>query len=413
MRAVRRIRSYIRFLGPGIITGAADDDPSGITTYSIVGASTGYNLLWLSLYTIPMAVAVQVMSARIGLVTKQGLAKIIKEHYGLLIILASAFVVLASNIVTIAADLAGSAAAINLLVPRIKIGYLVPAVAILTAVSEVFISYKMLERYLKWVLLVLLSYVFAGFLSHPNWATALYHTIFPRLVFDKTQLTAAVAFLGTTISPYLFFWQTSQEVEELKAEKLNYVTRGKMRARVNEVNLGFIYSNTLTFFIVLTTAATLHREGITNIQTAAQAARALRPLAGNVSELLFTIGLVASGLLAIPVLAASNAYVVAELFGWNEGLSKKVSNAPRYYLTIVISIIVGIAIDYVNINPFQAMYYSQVFVGILTPVLVIVIMLVSNNKKIMGDHVNGLLANLFGAVTILAMITAAVLFFIL
>lgn len=413
MGMVKSIRRLLKFMGPGIITGASDNDPAGISTYSVTGASTGYNLLWLSLFTLPLIAAVQVMAAKIGLVTKKGLTTVIKNNYGLPVVVASVVTLIISNIITIGADLAGMAAAVNLLVPRLKIVVLVPIVAILTALIEVFFSYKLLERYLKWVLLILASYIFAGLFSHPNWSRVLYHTIVPTLELDKTTLTAVVAVLGTTLSPYLFFWQASEEIEELKAEHRQRVSRKRLRERLIEVDFGFFFANLVFFFIILTTAATLNRAGITNIETAAQAAQALRPIAGNQSYLLFSIGLIASGLLAIPVLAGSTAYAVAELFNWREGLDLKARSAPGFYGILVLSVLIGTGINLIKISPIQALYYSQVILGVITPILLTVILLASNNKKIMGDHTNGLTINIIGAITIASMAIAAVLFLLL
>ncbi|HZD60967.1 MAG TPA: Nramp family divalent metal transporter [Anaerolineae bacterium] len=413
MNIVKRVREYLRFLGPGIITGASDNDPAGISTYSVVGAATGYGLLWLSLFTLPMLIAVQDMSAKIGLVTRRGLAEVIKENYGITVLIISVIAILISNTVTIGADLAGIAAAINLLIPGVKVAFLVPIAAIFIAALEVFVSYKTFERYLKWVLLILVAYIFAGIFAHPNWLLALYHTLVPTLQLDKAQLTAVVAVLGTTLSPYLLFWQASQEVEELKERDEEAVAAKELRSRILEVDFGFFFANLIFFFIILTTAATLNQEGITNIQTAEQAAQALRPIAGDASYLLFSIGLVASGLLAIPVLAGSTAYVVAELFGWREGLREKVRQAPGYYFTLVTSILAGISINFIKLNPIQAIYYSQVLLGIITPILLVVIMLISNDRIIMGDHVNGLPTNILGALAIIAMAGAATLFFVL
>ncbi|MHB8841350.1 MAG: Nramp family divalent metal transporter [Candidatus Aquicultor sp.] len=413
MGAVNSIRAFLRFLGPGVITGASDNDPAGISTYSVTGASTGYDLLWLSVFTLPLIIAVQVMSAKIGLVTRKGLARVIKENCGLPVVAISVIVLLVSNIVTIGADLAGMASAINLLVPRLRIAVLVIVIAFFTAVIEIFVSYKLFERYLKWVLLVLVTYILAGFYAHPDWSQALRHTFIPTLNFDKAHLTALVAVFGTTVSPYLFFWQTSQEIEELKAEKRQRFSQKMLRERLIEVDFGFLFANIVFYFIILTTAATLHQAGIANIETAAQAAEALKPIAGSASTLLFAIGIIASGLLAIPVLAGSTAYVVAELFDWPEGLSLRARRAPGFYGILVLSVLIGTGIDFVNISPIQALYYSQVIVGIITPALLIVITLIANNKKILGNHVNGLLTNSIAIITVIAMTAAAILFFVL
>jgi Mn2+/Fe2+ NRAMP family transporter len=350
------------------------------------------------------------MCARVGLIAREGLGTAIKDNYGKTMLIISAFAVLIPNLVTIGADLAGMAAGINLLVPRFPISAMVPVVAIIIAVVEILASYKTIERYLKWLLLILFAYVFAGFLAQPDWGQALYHTIIPTVKFDKTTLTAIIAVLGTTISPYLFFWQASEEVEEIQDEGAQAISKQELRSRLQEVSVGFTFTNIVFFFIILTTAATLNKQGIMSITSARQAAEALAPIAGNASSLLFALGIIGSGILAVPVLAGSTAYVVSEIFGWREGLNEKLRKAPGFYTVLVVSILIGTSIDLLHISPIGALYYSQVIGGLLVPILLVVIMRISNNKEIMNAHVNSRLMNVIGYTAIVSMTLAALLF---
>lgn len=414
-RARQRLRKAIRYLGPGLITGASDNDPSGISTYSVAGASLGYALLWMSVFTLPLSMAVQDMCAKVGLVTKKGLATVIKEHYGTGFHFLTATIVIISNVATIGADLAGMAAGINLLIPSFFLSpsLLIPVIALSLATAEIYLSYRTIERYLKWTLILLFAYIAAGFLSHPDWGPVLHSTLIPVIRTDKLFITTIVAILGTTITPYLFFWQASQEVEEITWLHEKRISSAEYRGRMLEVDIGFIFTNIIFFFIILTSAATLNKAGITNIQTAGQAAQALKPVAGNLSFALFAMGLIAAGTLAIPVLAGSTAYVVAELMGWQEGLDKPFRKAPGYYGIIMASIFIGIGIDLVRFSAIKSMFYSQVLNGLLAPVLLVMILNICNDKGIMREHVNGRWMNLFGFLALASMTAAAIIFIIL
>lgn len=399
---MKSIRRFLRNLGPGLVTGAADNDPSGIATYSIAGAKSGYGLLWLSVLTLPMTIAVQGMCAKIGLVTRHGLATVIKRNYPPWVLYLMATLLIISNIPIIAADLLGVAAGFNLLLPNISIGTFVIPVAIVILLVELFESYNTLERTLKWLTLIFFTYVAAGFLAHPVWSEALKNTFIPHIELNSTFIAIALALLGTTITPYLFFWQSSEEVEELHSKRADT----SIKNMLIDVNAGMLFLHLIFYFVILTAAATLFTHGVT-IETAADAARALEPLAGGAASTLFAIGLIGAGLLAVPVLAGSTAFVLAETFGWREGFEQRVRKAPGFYSTIIVSMVVGVLIAVSGINVIAAIFYSQVLAGIIAPVLLVLILLVCNNRKIMGQQVNGWFFNTFGGLTVGIMTTAA------
>src|SRR5665213_1328732 len=328
-RTGNRILAYWRMLGPGLVTGAADDDPSGIATYSQTGAAYGLQLIWMALFTLPMAIIVQEMCARIGLVTGRGLGENIRRAFPKPILYICMVLLFAANTFNIAADISAMAGGIQLLVPGLNFVFIVVAFAVLCLGLQIFLSYPLYSRYLKILALVLLSYVATGLIIHLNWGDVLSHTVLPSITFSKDQIFLVCAILGTTISPYLFFWQTSQEVEEdiekgrTTVQKRKGSSDAEIRSMRVDVISGMFVSELVMFFIIAVCASTLFTHGITTIQTAAQAAAALRPLAGDWAYLLFALGIIGTGLLSIPVLAGSSAYALAETFHWHEGLSKK------------------------------------------------------------------------------------------
>lgn len=392
------LRRFFRNLGPGLVTGSADNDPSGISTYSVAGAKTGYGLLWLAVLTLPMTIAVQGMAAKVGFVTRKGLAAVIKQYYPRPVLYAAASLLVISNIPIIAADLLGIAAGLNLLLPQIPLVAFVVPIAVLIFAAEVFENYHRLERALKWLTLIFFTYVAAGLLAGPDWAAALSNTVIPHIEFNTTYFAIIVAMLGTTITPYLFFWQSSEEVEEL------HDRHGKttMRNMLIDVNAGMIYLHVIFYFVILTTAATLFSSGI-EINTAADAAEALKPLAGEASSLLFGIGLIGAGLLAVPVLTGSTAFVLAETFGWREGFEHRVRKAPGFYATLAVSMALGVIIAISGVDVIDALFYSQVLAGIIAPILLVLLLLICNNRKIMGNKTNGWFFNLFGVITVVVM----------
>lgn len=396
-----KLKSFVRELGPGLVTGAADDDPSGIATYSQAGAAFGYGLLWTALITLPLMTAVQLMCARIGLVTRHGLAAVLREHYSRWLLWFACLLLFTANTINIAADLGGMAAAARMLsgIPAV---WFVPAFTLLILVLLIFGSYRSMTRVFKWLTLVLFAYVIAGFVANPDWDTVLGEVIRPRIVFSRDYLLTFVAILGTTISPYLFFWQAAQnaEQEEYIEKKIEgrprRALRRELRASQRDVVTGMFISNLIMFFIVLTAGATLHQAGQTDIQTAEQAAAALRPLAGNAAYLLFTLGLVGTGMLAVPVLAGSAAYALAEAGAWNRGMSEKVHDARNFYGVIVVAMLIGMALNFAHLNAVKLLFWTAVINGLLAPPLIVILLFVCNNPRVMGEHRNGWKLNLFG-----------------
>ncbi len=400
-------------LGPGLITGASDDDPSGIGTYTQAGASFGFATLWTALVTLPMMAAVQFICAKIGMVSGMGLAAVLRKHYAHWVVYVSVSLLVIANTINAGTDIGAIAAAINLLVPIPAIALVVP-IAIGIVGFQIFGSYALISRIFKWLTLTLFAYIAAAFLAKPHWRAVLWSTVVPMIHFDHLYLMTLVAILGTTISPYLFFWQASQEVEEefkmgreTLAERKGATDREIKIAEI-DVNLGMFLSNAVMYFIILATAATLFKAGKTNIQTATEAAEALKPLSSGLASILFALGLIGSGFLAVPVLTGSSAYAIGEAFGWKCGLDEKLRGAPRFYAIIIVSTFVGMLINFLKIEPVTALFWTAVINGVLAPPLLVMVMLVSNNRKVMGDRVNGKLTNFLGWTTA-AVISAAAL----
>jgi NRAMP (natural resistance-associated macrophage protein)-like metal ion transporter len=396
-----KLKSFVRELGPGLVTGAADDDPSGIATYSLAGAAFGYHLLWTAIVTLPLMTAVQLMCARIGVVTRRGLAAVLREHYSRWLLWFACLLLLVANTINIAADLGGMAAAASMLsgIPSV---WFVPAFTIAILALLIFASYAYMTRIFKWLTLVLFAYVLAAFVANPDWFEVFRETFLPRIQYTHDYLLTFVAILGTTISPYLFFWQAAQnaEQEEHLEKKIEGRPRRAMerelRSSGRDVGAGMFISNLIMFFIILTAGATLHKAGQTNIETAEQAAAALRPLAGNAAYLLFTLGLVGTGVLAVPVLAGSAAYALAEAGAWNAGMSEKIHDARNFYGVIAIAMLIGMAMNFAHFNAVRLLFWTAVINGLLAPPLIIILLFVCNNPKVMGDHRNGWKLNLFG-----------------
>lgn len=405
-----RLKKLLKSLGPGFITGAADDDPSGIGTYSQSGALFGYSQLWTALFTFPLQAAVQEMCGRIGLITGRGLAKVIKDNYSKPILYFSVFLLFFANTVNIGADLGAMASSGQLLIkfPFIIWLFLVTLASILL---QIFISYKTYAKFLKYLTFSLVAYIIAFFVVKQDWNKLIYSTLVPTIVLNREYLLNIVAILGTTISPYLFFWQANQEVEEevekgeLKALDIGApnIKVGEVRAMKLDTIIGMFFSNLIMFFIIATTASTLFVNGISNIETADQAAVALRPIAGDFAYLLFTFGILGTGFLAVPILAGSASYAISETVGWKAGLSKKFSEAKGFYFIIITSIAIGFFVNFLSIKPFALLYYTAILNGLCAPPLLLLILLISNNKKIMGLRSNSFLSNVLGSVIFLAM----------
>jgi len=408
-----RVLVYLKSLGPGLITGASDDDPSGIGTYSQTGAQFGYAQLWMAIFTFPLMTAVQEMCARIALHTGRGLADIIREYYPKAILYISVLLLFIANTINIGADLGAMADSGQSLL-SIPFWIWLVAFTLLIIVLQIFVSYKQYARLLRFLTFSLFTYVLVAFVVSQEWRQVLYSTIIPTIQFNKDYMLNLVAVLGTTISPYLFFWQAAQEVEEeidsgkTTKDTRKGVSRTELKWMRTDVMSGMLVSNLVMWFIIITTASTLFRSGINDIDSASKAAQALRPIAGRFASVLFAAGIVGTGLLAVPILAGSSAYAIAETLRWREGLYLKLRQAWGFYGVIAFSTILGAAMNFVGINPIKALYYTAVINGLVARPLLWLIMLIGNNRKIMEDKVNGRMSNILGWFTTIAMTTAAV-----
>lgn len=413
---VKKAREYWEILGPGLATGASDDDPSGIATYSQTGAKYGLQLNWLAGFTFPLMAVVQEMCARIGLITGRGLAANIRLYFPKWVLYTATVLLFIANVFNIGADFGALAEAVRLFFPNLNYTLIIIAFAVIILGLQIFSSYKVYAKYLKWLALVLLAYVFSTLLIKGlNWGEVGMSLVKPSLDFSREQIILVCGILGTTISPYLFFWQTSQEIEES-------ISRGQtsIKLRQNEVSdqeikdmrvdiwSGMFLSNLAMFFIITACAATLHVAGIQDIQTAAQAAEALRPLAGDNSYLLFAVGIIGVGLLGIPVLAGSASYAISESFGWKEGLGYKLKQASSFYGVIIISIIFGMLLNFIGLDPIKALIYSAVANGLVAPVMLVIIVIISSSKKVMGEKVNGPVTKAVGWITTALMVVAGI-----
>jgi len=402
---------FSQTFGPGLITGASDDDPSGIGTYSSAGAKFGFALLWMVAWLLPMMMAVQEACARIGIVTNKGLAGVLLKHYKKKIVLAAVMLLVVANVINIGADLGAMAVSLRMLLGGnfyvLAIGF-----AIFTVLSEIFIGYHNYVKILKWLTLSVFAYVIAGIIIHPDWLLIWNNAFIPSINFNKEYVFAIIAVFGTTISPYLFFWQASEEVEENKMNGIDCKNKKSVQKRVFnmrlDVSIGMILSNMVAFFIILTTAQVLFQNGITNIESAEQAALALRPLAGDWAYLLFAIGIIGTGLLAIPILAGSGAYALSEIFKWKEGLEIKFSKAKGFYSIITLSVFFGLLLNFFHVNPIRALYWAAFINGIISLPLLVIIMVVGNDKKIMGKETHPLWVKIFGWLAVVFMAAAII-----
>lgn len=389
-----KTKEYWHNLGPGLTTGASDDDPSGIATYSQAGAQYGYQLLWLSVFTFPLMSFVQEMCARIGLVTGRGLAGNIRSHFSRRVLYFCTVLLFAANTINIGADLGAMAKATQLLRPELNFYSLVIFFALFSLALQIFTPYARYAKYLKWLALVLLAYVASAILAKLNWSEVLSAAFTPSIEWSKEQIILICAILGTTISPYLFFWQTSQEVEEQIVEgKTSIASRrgtnpAELKKMRTDVWSGMLLSNIVMFFIIAACGAILFPQGITNIATASDAAEALRPFAGEASYWLFAIGIIGTGLLAIPVLAGAASYGLSEAFGWREGLNRNLHQAKGFYGVMIFSVLIGLAINFTGIDPIKALIYAAVINGVVAAPILALIVLLSSNKHIMGEWKN-------------------------
>lgn len=393
-RAVKKGGNYWHMLGPGLTTGASDDDPSGIATYSQAGAQYGFQFLWMAIFTFPLMAVVQEMCARIGLVTGRGLAGNIRTYFSKKVLYACTMLLFAANSFNIGADLGAMAKGAQLLRPSMNFAALVIGFALVSLMLQIFTPYARYAKYLKWLAMVLLAYIFSAILAKLNWHEVGLAAITPSFHFDKDQLLLICAILGTTISPYLFFWQTSQEIEaQIDRGRTTIVSRmGAKKKEVRHMRIdvwsGMFLSNLVMFFIIAACGGVLYKNGITDITSASQAAEALRPFAGDATYFLFAIGIIGTGLLAIPVLAGASSYAISESLGKRGGLNSKLKQAYAFYGVIIISLLAGLGMNFIGLDPIKALIYSAVGNGIVAPLILFLIVIISSNKRVMGEWVN-------------------------
>jgi len=403
------IKKYWRILGPGLITGASDDDPSGIATYSQAGAGFGFATLWTAIVTFPLMAAVQQMCARIGMVTQEGLTGTIRKKYPKSILYLMVVFSFPAITLNIGSDIHGMGAVANLLIPQIPSFAFSIILAVLLIYFIIKFPYQKFAAVLKWLCLSLLLYVAVPFSVHVDWVEVMKSTLIPTVHFNKAFFEILVAILGTTISPYLFFCQATMEAENISHSNKQVMIDKRILIDMKvDVDFGMLFSNLVMFFIILTTGAVLYKAGIRQIDTVEQAAKALEPLAGKLNYLFFAVGIIGTGLLAIPVLAGSLSYILAETFNWKEGLDKKFHEAKGFYITFIVSIIVGLFMNIFGISPIQALIYTAVLYGLTAPVLIVIIMHICNNKKVMGEFTNKRWENVLGSITLILMSVAAV-----
>ena len=411
------IRRFFANLGPGLITGAADDDPSGVATYSVAGAQLDTSMLWTAFITWPLMGCVQFMCARIGMVTGEGLAGALRKKFPMPLLIIASLALLVANTVNIGSDLSGMAAAGEMLT-RINSHFYVVLFGIAIAAATVMFRYYQIANILKWLALTLFAYVITAFLIGPDWRAVAYDTFVPSWPKGHDAWATLVAILGTTISPYLFFWQSSQEVEEDKAmgrrmlRQRKGATGKEIVNRKVDVATGAFFSNFVMYFIILATALTLHKHGITKIETSKQAAEALLPLAGRFAYLLYTAGLIGVGFLAIPTLAGSAAYAFAETFHWKQGLDQKLKHARAFYAVVTLSTLIGIGLDFANVNPVKALFWTAVINGLLAPFLLVGILLAASDSVIMNKQPSSKLSLIVVGITTLFMFGAAIGLFV-
>lgn len=410
---------FLNRLGPGFITGSSDDDPSGIATYTQIGAQFGFGQLWTTFLNLPLMISIQEMVGRIGMVSGQGLVAVLKKHYGKHVVWLVVSLIFVANMVNIGADLGAMADATRLLVPALPFPFLLIAFTILILSLEIFLSYKTYADILKWLAFSLFGYLATALIVTTDWIDVFRNALVPSFSFDKTFVTGIVALLGTTISPYLFIWQADEEIEEEIAQGHDTIQkrRGAASEEIKNMRLdtyiGMTFSQIITFSIIVTAAGTFFRHGFHDIQTTAQAAQALEPLAGRFASYIFALGIIGTGLLAVPVLSASASYAFSEALGWKSGLYKKLKQAHGFYGAITLATLVGLLINFIGLNPIKALYWTAVLNGIITPPLIFIILLMANNKKIMGRWTNGKLSNTFGIAALFATSAAVILLFVL
>ena len=402
------IRSFWKKLGPGLITGASDDDPSGIATYSQAGAQYGLSTLWTALITFPLMAAIQEMCARIGLVTAKGLTGTLRDHYSRPILYLMVLFSFPAIVMNIGANIAGMGAVGNLLIPTVPAAFFSIGFTALLFVLIIYLPYRKFAAILKYLCIVLLVYLIVPFLYKQDWLAILKGALIPKITFDKKYISILVGILGTTLSPYLFFWQATMAAEDNIHKRKKIIIDKKILDDIKQdVDFGMLFSNIVMFFVILTSGTVLFNGGIHNIETVEQAAMSLRPLAGDAAYLLFAIGVIGTGLLAIPVLCGSLSYIITESFGWKRGLDKKFHQAKAFYVVAGMSLVLGLLINYVGISPIKALLWSAILYGLTAPVLIAIILHIANNKEVMGEFTNNKFSNLLGFAALILMTIAA------
>lgn len=404
-----KLTRFWKILGPGLVTGASDDDPSGIATYSQAGAAYGLSTLWTALIAFPLMAAIQQMCARIGLVTSHGLTGALKQNYPRSVLYLMLLFSFPAIVMNIGADIAGMGAVGNLLFPSIDATFFSVFFTILLLGLIIYLPYQKIATILKYLCVVMLVYFIVPFLCQQDLTQIFKATFIPSLKFNKEFMGILVGILGTTISPYLFFWQASMEVEERNKSEKHLMVNKKIIHEINEdVDFGMGFSGFVMYFIILTTGTVLYNGGVHQIDTVEQAASALKPLAGNLAYFLFAVGIIGTGLIAIPVLSGSLSYIITETFGWEQGLDKKFHEAKAFYVIIAISLLLGLSLNYIGISPIKALIYTAILYGLTAPVLIAIILHISNNKKVMGRFTNSTISNILGFAALLIMTAAAV-----
>lgn len=413
---LKAIKRFWRYLGAGLISGASDDDPAAITTYAIAGTRLGFSSLWTAFFTFPLMTAVQEMSARIGLVTKMGLAGVLKKYYSRWLLGLIVVIMVSTNVLNIGADLSGMSAATNLIATRIPVRAFDIVYALIIILLIIFWDFKRIIKCFKWLALTLFFYVAAALMISHDWSEIFKRIAFPALILNRETISIIIAIFGTTLAPYMFFWQTSQEAFEEKDHRHNHDLRSdkklekEIRYMAGEVTFGMFFSNLIMLFIMIL-AATLFFGTNIKIQTIDEISRLLNPLLGDLGQLVFTLGIIGTGFLVIPILAAGSAYILSEAFNWRSGLEKDFKKAKGFYLVIIASTALAMILNYFGFNPVKLLFYTAFFHGLVLPPLILTILLISNNKKIMGSYTNGKFSNALGFIALFFMTAAVILFF--
>ncbi|MBX4211615.1 MAG: divalent metal cation transporter [Candidatus Yanofskybacteria bacterium] len=412
-----KTRALWKSIGPGLVVGASDDDPSALASYSLAGARYGYAMLWVLVFMLPFMVALQEMSARIGALSGCGLAGNLKRHYPKFFLLLVAIIMVLTNTLNIGANIYGMAGGLNLVLP-IPIQALALILSAIILILVIFLDYEQITNLFKWVALSLFAYVFAFFMVKANWSSLIFHSIIPSFSFNRNYILLLFAVIGTSFSPYLYFWQASEEAEGVRLNKprirvckFRTVSAGTLQRMELDTKLGMLFSNLISFFVIALTAATIFQGGNPS-ESLRDIAQALQPIAGQYAYLLFTIGLLGSGLLSIPVLAGSAAYVVSEIFGWEAGFNKHLAHAKEFYCVVIASIAAGLFIPFLGIAPLQALYYTSILNGLITPILIVFVIHMANNKDIVGPYATKPVFNYLGIISFFIMITGTIYVFV-